>query len=343
MRGSGAADQRPAVRKLLADPDAGVRLRVALSLFDAHDKDAVPVLIALLTELPRDQVWRAEDPLYQAADDKAPAGSLGTDEVARRDYRKQWDKWWQDNGNALDLAKLQQQHHQQGLTVIAQMDLAKAGAGRASGRVYEVDNDGKVKWQIEGLLYPVDVQILGDDRVLIAEYTGRQVTERNLKGEVQWTKAVNGLLLVLPGGWPTATRSSSSANSLMEVDKEGKEVVTIPRPSNDIVAAVRDAHRRHRRGDERWQFHPPQPGRQGVEDLSGRAVVHHWRRHRRAAQRPRAGAALQHQQGGGIRPGGQAGLGGDGDATDLRGPAAQRQRASLQPQRAGRRRARPHG
>ncbi len=118
------------------------------------------------------------------------------------------------------------------------MDLAKAGAGRASGRVYEVDSDGKVKWQIEGLLYPVDVQILGDDRVLIAEYTGRQVTERNLKGEVQWTKAVNGLLL-------SARRMANGhtfivmRNSLMEVDKEGKEVLTIPRPSNDIVAAVR--------------------------------------------------------------------------------------------------------
>ncbi len=75
---AGGADQRPAVRKLLEDPDANVRLRVALSLFDAREKDAIPVLIALLTELPRDQVWRAEDPLYQAARrQRCPAGSLG--------------------------------------------------------------------------------------------------------------------------------------------------------------------------------------------------------------------------------------------------------------------------
>jgi outer membrane protein assembly factor BamB len=220
---------------MLQDGDAGVRLRTALALFDAHDREAIPVLINLLVELPREQVWRAEDPLYLAAGDKAPTGSPGADEVSRRDYKKQWNQWWQDNGKDLDLAKLEQRQRLQGLNLICLLDVNKGGA---VGRVQEVDSDGKVKWQIEGLRYPVDAQMIGDDRVLICEYTGRQVSERNLKGEVQWTKALTALPItarrLANGNTFIATR-----NSLQELDKDGKEVVSIARPGNDLAAAVR--------------------------------------------------------------------------------------------------------
>ena len=40
------------VRKLLQDPEPAVRLRVALALARSRDKEAVPVLISLLAELP---------------------------------------------------------------------------------------------------------------------------------------------------------------------------------------------------------------------------------------------------------------------------------------------------
>jgi hypothetical protein len=230
----GGPDQRPAVRKMLQDGDAGVRLRTALALFDGHDKEAIPVLINLLVELPREQVWRAEDPLYLAAGEKAPAGSPGADEVGRREYKKQWNQWWQDNGKDLDLAKLEQRQRLQGLNLICLFD----GNKGAVGRVQEVDNDGKVKWQIDNLRYPVDAQMIGEDRVLVCEYTGRQVSERNLKGEVQWSKATTALLLtarrLANGNTFIATR-----NSLQEVDKDGKEVVSIARPNNDLATAVR--------------------------------------------------------------------------------------------------------
>src|SRR5438445_97613 len=39
---AGAAEQMPAVRKLLKDPNASVRLRTALALAAARDKEAVP-------------------------------------------------------------------------------------------------------------------------------------------------------------------------------------------------------------------------------------------------------------------------------------------------------------
>jgi hypothetical protein len=229
----GGAEVRPTVHKMLKDADAGVRLRVALALFDVHDKDALPVLIALLGELPRDQVWHAEDALYLAASDKAPNGSMGADEASRREYRRQWEKWWNDHGKDLDLAKLDQQRPL-GYTLLTLMDVNKG----AVGRVQEVDAKGEVRWQIEGLRYPIDAQMIGEERVLVCEYTGRQVTERNLKGEILWTKAVNSVLLgarrLANGNTFVVTR-----NSLTEVDKDNKDVVSIPRPNNDISAGVR--------------------------------------------------------------------------------------------------------
>ena len=231
-RGGGDSLQ-PRIRKMLRDADATVRLRAAQALFDVHDKEAVPTLIALLVDLPRDQAWRAEDVLCVMAGEKAPNGSLGNDDNARREYRKSWEQWWKENGEGLDLAKLEQRQRQQGFTLICQLD-GKAGS---IGRVQELDAEGKVRWQIENLRYPVDAQMIGDDHVLISEYSGRQVTERNLKGEVLWTQTVNNMLLGarrLPDG----NTFIVTRNALIEVNKDGKELVNIPRP-NDIAAGTR--------------------------------------------------------------------------------------------------------
>ena len=237
---AGGVEQRPAVRKLLQDPDAVVRLRTALALFDAHEKEAVPVLVALLAELHRDQVWRAEDALYLAAGDKAPIGSAGPDEATRRDYRRQWEHWWKENGKDLDLAKLEQRQRPQGFTLVTMFDANNLG-GRGNnglGRVQELNAEGKVRWQLEGLLYPVDAQMIGEDRVLVTEYRSRQVTERNLKNEVLWTKTVTTMPL---GGrrLPNGNTFIVTRSGLLEVDKDGKDVVTVPRPGNDVAAGVR--------------------------------------------------------------------------------------------------------
>ncbi len=53
------------MRKLLADPDAVVRYRVARSLALAKERDAVAVLIDAIPELPLNEAWRAEDLLLQ--------------------------------------------------------------------------------------------------------------------------------------------------------------------------------------------------------------------------------------------------------------------------------------
>jgi hypothetical protein len=109
--------------------------------------------------------------------------------------------------------------------------------GTTNGRVFEVDSAGKVRWEIEGLRYPVDAQMVGNARVLVCEYTMRTVTERDLKGGVLWRHQVNSMLLgarrLRNGNTFIFTRSQ-----VLEVDRDGKEVFSVTRP-NDIRAACR--------------------------------------------------------------------------------------------------------
>ncbi len=228
----GDAEQRKVAHKLLDDPDSHVRLRLALAMFDTKDKECVPALIKLLADIPREKAWRVEDVLYRIAGDQGPQGNLNGDAAARQKYCEQWDAWWKEHGKNVDLAKLDDARRLLGYTLLTQMDLTNA-----TGRVTETDQTGKVRWQIEGLRYPVDAQVLrGGDKILVCEYTGRTVTERNLKGEVLWTKAVAGILLSarrLPNG----NTFIALRTQLLEVDHDGKEVRAINR--NDIVAAVK--------------------------------------------------------------------------------------------------------
>jgi hypothetical protein len=227
---SGTAEQRRPLRKYLEDPEPLVRLEAALALVDARDRDAVPVLISLLTELPLDRCWDVEDVLCRVAGDQAPTISLGGDEAGRKRCRTAWAAWWARDGARLDLAKLDLSQRQLGYTLIVELNRGLAG------RVMEVDRDGQPRWQIEGLQYPIDAQVVGNDRVLIAEYRARRVTERSFKGEVLWEKAVTGYLQGVQR-LPNGNVFIVTRNHLAEVDREGKEVSSVERPSQDVMAA----------------------------------------------------------------------------------------------------------
>jgi HEAT repeat protein len=102
----GDAKDRAGVRKLLADPDRAVRLCVAVALVHARDKEAVPVLIDLVADLPRGQPWQAEDLLRRLAGAAAPTPGPGDDAAARQQFHAAWKAWWKEHGPTVDLAQL---------------------------------------------------------------------------------------------------------------------------------------------------------------------------------------------------------------------------------------------
>ena len=104
---TGNASQRAAVRKLLTDPDCAVRLHVAISLVYARDKEAVPALIDLATDLPRVQARQAEDMLRALAGATAPRMKSGEGKASRQQYRDAWNAWWKEHGASVNLAQLE--------------------------------------------------------------------------------------------------------------------------------------------------------------------------------------------------------------------------------------------
>lgn len=217
--------ERQAVSKVLADPDAYVRLRVALALIQARDRGAVQALIDTLPHLTLHQAWQAEEVLFRLAEDRSPpAVALGHDEAGRKNARDVWSAWWRDHAKSVDLATLDHKPKVLGYTMVILLDM---------GRVMELGPKNQVRWQVDNLMLPLDVQYLPGDRILVAEYQGGRATERNLKGEVLWEKEFANVQVAhrLSNG----NTFLSSDTEILEVDRNGKAVYSFTMPGGERI------------------------------------------------------------------------------------------------------------
>src|SRR5258708_39406600 len=90
-------------------------------------------------------------------------------------------------------------------------------------KVGECDRDGKPRWVIENLQGPIDVNVLSGGRVLIAEYQGQLVTERNLQGQIVWQKSIRGNPTICQR-LPNGNTFIATYTNLMEVTRSGQEL-----------------------------------------------------------------------------------------------------------------------
>ncbi|MFI4982922.1 MAG: HEAT repeat domain-containing protein, partial [Nevskiales bacterium] len=236
---AGGPEQREAVRKLLKDEDATVKLRAAIALTSAQDKETMPALIALLTDVPPAMAGQVEEHLRLLAGDTSPPVTDGDDAAARKKSRDAWEGWWKKNGDKLQLARLDTRQQMLGYTLVTDLyDQVKR-----SGRIVELDRRGKVRWELGAaganmLQGPVHAQVLPGDRVLIAEYNLNRVSERDLKGKILWERPMNQ---------PKSVQRLANGNTFMvgqgqiiEIDKAGKEVLNYNRMNFwDIVSGTR--------------------------------------------------------------------------------------------------------
>jgi HEAT repeat protein len=227
-------DLKATIRKMLKDPDVEVRLRASQALIGLKDKEAVPELINLFTELPPELAWEAEDTLGRMAGAKTPTVSFAADAASRTKVKEAWTAWWKENADKVELVRIDQRQRLLGYTLIIEgFDPAKR-----LGRVVELDAGGKVRWQIEGLNFPTDAVVVGNDRVLIAEQNMNRVTERDLTGKIIWEK--QGV------AQPFAVQRARNGNTfigcrnqLFVVDRDGKkDVLTLPRFNEYIIGAT---------------------------------------------------------------------------------------------------------
>ncbi len=236
---AGGEKERALARALLGDGDVVLRLRVALALLERKEKDAAEALVAMLPDLPEAQRWRAEQVLPLLAGDDAPNVHAGASDREWKAYCKAWAGWWRDKGATLDLASVDLSKRVRGLTLVVQLDpRAKPGVVGVAGRVVEVGMDGKTRWAIDNLNYPVDAEVTGPNRVLIAEYRGRQVSERTFKGDVVWSKQfpsyVMGARRLANGNTLVNLRSQ-----VVELNRKGEQVGTFQAAGAIILSAGR--------------------------------------------------------------------------------------------------------
>lgn len=206
-----AAEVRRRIAPLLTDTDARVRYEAAAALAHSGDRNAIPVLIALLSEAPLPIACRAEHLLFLLAGGHGPATSLseGT-AAARRQCRDTWGAWWREMPASVDLTRLQHEEPIRGLTVVCEYD------GLDGGRVWAGGPDGKPLWQIARLEGPNDIQLLPGGRVLIAERNANRVTERDHQGKILWQHHA-------PGN-PIACQRLPNGNTLIATFRELYEV-----------------------------------------------------------------------------------------------------------------------
>jgi len=223
-------DVMASVRKLLKDPDAQVRLRVALALAAHGEKDAMPVLIRVIDEVPLERNGLVLGLLDHLAADSPPPEMPVADQTARQKYRQAWETWWKEHQDKIEPARLEKASHSLGCTLIVLADLKTIAL---------LDRANNVRWKIDNVVYPLDVQLLrGEERVLVAEHHANRVSERNLKGEIVWKKMVEEPLAAqrLANG----NTFIASPTQLLEVDKTGKEVFAYSRPDGgNFMRAVK--------------------------------------------------------------------------------------------------------
>jgi hypothetical protein len=254
--GEALPEQRPAVQKLLADPDPKVHFVTGVTLLKAGDRAVMPELLKLLTDGPVEYAYQVEDLLCQLiGDGKAPATLSGGDEAVRKKARTAWEEWWAKEGAKADLAKLGGGEPLKGLTLIIEVD-GVGGAG-GQGRVWECGPDGKQRWEWLNVNGPVDIQVLPGGRFLVAEYYASRVTERDREGKIIWESPRLSGNTVAAQRLPNGNTLIATMNEVTEVSRDGKRVVaSFPRPQGTVfhVRRAKSGHTFILAGNELWEL-----------------------------------------------------------------------------------------
>jgi hypothetical protein len=232
VRGLGAS-AKELIDPLLKDDHSLIRYQVGNALVEKHDKAGLPLLIQSIANSPSQRVEFALETLYRVAGEQAPIESYAGPESAKK-FTAAWMNWHDKHHAKLDLAK-QFARKEIGYTLITTMALK----AKDKNRIFEIGPGPKhaVRWEFEGPRYPIDVQILGPNRMLLAEYFDRRVTERDFKGNIlKQFPAINPIgCQRLPNGHTFIV----TRQQLQIVDRDGQSVFTWAAQPPTISAAQR--------------------------------------------------------------------------------------------------------
>lgn len=203
---------------LLNSDEPRVRYKIALAFGKLGDKRSIEPLVSSISSVSQ---WESSllDHLFR----KLLPSNMPPVGLPQPELQKEWAKRTVDTSKIPE-ALLASSAKNLGKTLVVLLD---------AGRIIMLDSSNNILWKIENLQFPLDAQILSDDKVLIAEHQGNKVTERNKKGEITWEKKINGPLAVqkLEGG----SIFIASKSNVIFVDQKGRETSEFTPPNNEPI------------------------------------------------------------------------------------------------------------
>ena len=235
-----------------AEKDAGAKFKLVRSLIIfAHETTAVSQLIEMIPDMYRGQIWQTEDILGQLAGKDAPKVRCLKSKESLVAAQNAWKEWWKSAGKTIDLSKLDVKGRVKGNFTLVTLDYRFG----ANGIIAEYGPDEKEIWKLTGLGNPADIVFAGEDRILIADQNTSSIIEKDRAGKQFLNKRVEvdnpnggGKLFCQPQGiqlLDNGNRLIICRQAVLELDKDGKEVMKYVRPNNvnfgnaDICAGLR--------------------------------------------------------------------------------------------------------
>ena len=203
---------------LLDATEPRVRYKSALSFAKLGDKRSIDPLVKSIGSVSQ---WESSllDHLLRKLFPSAniPKG------VNQLELQKEWEKASKDTSKIIEIA-LANNARNFGKTLVVLLD---------AGKVLMLDSNNNTLWKIDNLQFPLDAQILPEDRVLVAEHQGNKVTERNKNGEILWEKKIEGPLAAqkLEDG----TIFIATKSNVVVLDAKGKEISEFTPPNNEPI------------------------------------------------------------------------------------------------------------
>jgi outer membrane protein assembly factor BamB len=203
---------------LLNSDEPRVRYKVALAFAKLGDKRSIEPLVSSISSVSQWESSLLDHFLRKLLPTNPPPVGLPQPEL-----QKEWAKRTTDS-SIIPEAQIAFNAKNMGKTLVVLLD---------AGRIIMLDSSNNILWKIDNLQFPLDAQILPDEKVLVAEHQGNKVTERNKKGEIIWEKKIDGPLAVqkLEDG----SIFIASKTNIVFVDQKGKEISEFTPPNNEPI------------------------------------------------------------------------------------------------------------
>jgi len=209
----GTKDHCDRIKPLLGDASTAVRLRAAEGLLAAKDRDALPVLAALVGDGPAAQAGRAEELLRVLAGVDAPKANISS---GRAKAHEAWVAWHRDRGATVDLTAHLREGQFGPLLVIESVK------PKNIQRLVAYSRGGKGRWIIGDDVKTVDAHWLPGNRVLIA-YANKVVERDMATGRAVWEWKHNGAFgIICCHRLPNGNTFVATNGSFHELTPNGK-------------------------------------------------------------------------------------------------------------------------